>query len=157
MLPCPMDEMCPGCVFAYPKAPNGYMTTWNTENQTPTVLTSSDYEENYEDVITSSGKNFFLGLKLNGSNQIEEAYVCGLYNDETPFCIEGSTDGSTYTTTSTFLNDSTTGIWQGRCDVDEFSVACHGSVEAYAYPNGYVSVNDAVDSCIVFDYGYTHC
>ena len=39
-----------GCVFltglyAY--------TTWNTGNHTPTILTSSDYVEDYEDAIVS--------------------------------------------------------------------------------------------------------
>ena len=161
-----MKEMCPGCVFTYTEA--SLLTTWNTYSQTPTVLTSSDYVENYEDVITSSGKNFFLGLKLNGSNQIEKAYACGLYNGITPFCIEGYYDDSKYEANQEILQNEY--LWNNTCGVqtyDEGTVNEYeetycapksaGLVGADAYSDGHV-ISDGDDwFCLVSREGDAHC
>ena len=152
-----MAEMCPGCV--YTNTEDSYWTTWNTESETPTVLTSNDYEENYQTVITNSGKNYFLGLKLNGSNQITNAYACGVYNSH-PFCIEGTSDGSKYSANSSYLydiygeyDDST----NTGCRSFGSNVECHGAVGASAYSYGYVYAGDAGGGCYVGSYGGLDC
>ena len=155
-------DSCRDCVFAYYTP--GLWTTWNTESETPTVLTSSDYEENYEDVISTSGKDFFLGLKLNGSNQIEKAYVCGLYNRTTPFCIEGTVDGSKYTTNKNLLQG--TNLWNNTCllystgTIDEETwceAPSAGLVEASSEYRGGVAISDHYDICVVYSYGGAYC
>ena len=55
------------------------------------IILNHDYNE----LINVTGKNYFLGVKLNSSNQVTNAYVCGV-KDDVPFCIEGTSDGSTY-------------------------------------------------------------
>ena len=94
-------DTCPGCVFTHTFS--DLWTTWNTNNQTPSVLSSDDYYENYQDLIDAKDVYYFLGLKLNASNQIERAYACGLYNNITPFCIEGDTDGAKYESNKNLL------------------------------------------------------
>ena len=154
-------QMCPGCVFAYNETP--FYTTWNTTNQSPSVLTSSDYKEDYEDVIASSGKNFFLGLKLNSSNQIEKAYVCGLYNETTPFCIEGYYDGTKYETNKEILQD--TRLWNNTCDEFEdpnvgYITRCSSQFpnmcEAVTHIDGTVGV-EASGQCSIYQNGSTDC
>ena len=167
-----MEEMCPGCVFAY--STTEFWTTWNTNSETPasetpTVLTSSDYEENYEDVITSSGKNYFLGLKLNGSNQIEKAYACGLYNDETPFCIEGYYDDSKYEANQEILQNEY--LWNNTCSVQTYDEGTEyeyeetycaspsaGLVDVFAYSDGRVDAGVGGDGgCYVNSDGEVDC
>ena len=147
-----MSEMCPDCVFEY--STTGFWTTWNTNSQTPSVLTSSDYSTNYEDVITASGKNFFLGLKLNGSNQIEKAYACGLYNGTMPFCIEGYSDGTKYEANKTILQDA--GFWNNTCSVETYDEGTeyeHG--ETYCAPptTGVVGANTHSDGYVDAGFG----
>ena len=162
-----MSEMCPGCVFAYTDVE--YWTTWNINSETPSVLTSSDYYENYENVITSSGKNFFLGLKLNESNQIEKAYACGLYNGTMPFCIEGYSDGTKYEANKTILQDA--GFWNNTCSVETYDEGTEyeyeetycappntGMVAAYAHSNGLVFAGGDGDVyCRVYSNGLVRC
>ena len=102
---------------------------------------------------------------------ITNAYACGIkgtdyLNDEeqtpgvnagTAFCVEGSTDGSTYSATNTFLNDSTTGIWQGRCGDYGSNVNCNGSVNADAHSYGDVDVEDDGGGCYVNSVGDARC
>ena len=142
---------------------------WNTDSQTPSVLTSSDYYENYEDVITASGKNFFLGLKLNGSNQIEKAYACGLYNGTIPFCIEGYSDGTKYEANKTILQDA--GFWNNTCSVEMYDEGTEyeyeetdcappttGMVYARASSDGdVVAFVDGEGFCYVYDDGSVGC
>ena len=162
-----MAEMCPDCVFAY--STTGFWTMWNTNSQTPSVLTSSDYSTNYEDVITASGKNYFLGLKLNGSNQIEKAYACGLYNGTMPFCIEGYSDGTKYEANKTILQDA--GFWNNTCSVETYDEGTEyeyeetycappttGMVDALADSDGYVRAGVVDDDfCGVNANGYVYC
>ena len=76
-------DSCPGCKFLYLSNYVSLYTDW-----ADSTLTPSDYYENYEDVISESGKDFFLGVKLNSNNKITNAYACGI-KDNVPFCIEG--------------------------------------------------------------------
>ena len=69
-------ETCPDCVYSTtPTSSSPWYTTWNTASQTPTALSDSSlYTRDY----TTLNKEVFLGLKLNSSNQMEKAYVCGI-------------------------------------------------------------------------------
>ena len=84
---------CPNCKFIFSDS-NLMYTTWNTKGEEPTILTTG-YSEDYRDVIKSTGKNYFLGLITNGSNQVTRAFTCGVYNN-VPFCVEGDANGSKY-------------------------------------------------------------
>ena len=141
----PTIASCPGCVFAY--------TTdiWYYSG-TPTTLTRTQYKENYEDVIRESGKNNFFGLKLNTSGTIERAFVCGVENG-TPFCLEGTTDGSKYSDNIDILNSIFTDC--GASASDSY-VSCYGSVIGGADSGGGVDVFDN-GSCNVSYDGYMHC
>lgn len=126
----PTIESCPDCVYAY--------TTdrWYYSG-TPTTLTSTQHKENYQDVVSESGKNWFLGFKLDNSGTIEKAYACGI-KDGIPFCIEGSTDGSTYNANVTLLQSAS--LYNNGCSGDGSLTDCNGSVNAKANGNGNVSV-----------------
>ncbi len=82
----PTIPSCPGCVFAYIEESMQYGTNG-------TILNENEYVKDY----TTLNKNYFLGLKLDKNSKIEKAYVCGITTKETekiPFCIEGTTDGT---------------------------------------------------------------
>ena len=89
----PTIPSCPGCVYAYvyvtygqPQQPLKY-----GPNGTGDIL--NEYTRDY----TTLNKNHFLGFILDGNQKIERAFACGINeNDGTPFCIEGTTDGSKY-------------------------------------------------------------
>ena len=111
-------DSCPGCKFMYHVSdsadPTTYIwTTWNNQSQTPTVLTSGLYD-NYEELIATTNKNYFLGVKLNSSNQVTNAYACGV-KDNVPFCIEGTSDGANYTTNQTLLQGAN--LYNNTCTV----------------------------------------
>ena len=112
-------ESCPNCKFIY--TTGNLLTTWNIYNQSPTVLTSG-YSTNYNDIVTTSGKNYFLGVVTNASNQITNAYACGIYNGTTPFCIEGTADGANYSSNSSFINGAN--LWNNTCTVESNHTEC---------------------------------
>ena len=97
----PQIDSCVGCKFLYyvmdPQDPSTPLfTTWNYGGTsggypvpvTPSVITTGLYD-NYLDLVNTVGKNYFLGVKLNSSNQATNAYACGV-KDNIPFCVEGS-------------------------------------------------------------------
>ncbi len=103
---------CPNCKFMAPGVLDMY-TTWNTENETPTVI-NEELSYNYLDIV-GYGHNHFLGLILNDSNQITRAYACGL-NNNVPVCVEGTNDGSLYANNQTYLQSES--VWNNTCIVD---------------------------------------
>ena len=145
----PTIDSCLGCVYAFTT------DTWYYSG-TPTTLTASQYKENYEDVVSESGKNYFLGMKLNASGTIEKAYACGIKDGET-FCLEGSTDGSTYNANKTLLQSER--LYNNGCDDDGSRVRCLGYVSVYAdaYDDGHVSVLDGNGNCYVYSDGKLLC
>ena len=150
----PTIDSCPGCVYAYTTVYD-YTDRWYYSG-TPTTLTASQYKENYEDVVSESGKNYFLGMKLNASGTIEKAYACGIKDGET-FCLEGSTDGSTYNANKTLLQSErlyNNGCSSGLLPSD---VICKGSVNASIVGGGGVSVNDGAGHCTVTRLGELGC
>lgn len=145
-----MDYMCPGCL--YTKTVSGY-TKWNTQSQTATTVTSttSGITTDY----TTLG-NSFLGLVTNSSNEVVSAYACGLYNNDAskPFCIQGSSDGSPYTSNMKLLQSSN--YWNNGCGDNGSKVICNGSVRAGAYLDGNVVVLGS--STVSVDYrGFFSC
>ena len=150
-------ESCPNCKFIY--STNDMWTTWNTASQSPTILTSG-YSTNYNDIVTSSGKNYFLGVVTNVSNQITNAYACGIYNGTTPFCIEGSADGANYSSNSSFINGSN--LWNNTCTVESDYTECGSwdgsSVSADARSPGDVDAGVSYDYvCYVSSNGVVSC
>ena len=146
----PTIDSCPGCVYTYTTGPLYY-------SGTPTTLTSSQYQENYMDVVSETNKNYFLGLILNDSSTITKAYVC-VIKDNVPFCLEGSTDGSSYLANKTLLNslygqyDSSTGL---GCLDRESNVVCDSSISVY--DDGGVLVTAGSDKCGVSKSGSVYC
>ena len=154
-------EDCPGCQFMYSTIP--MYTSWNTQSQTPTELTSG-LSDSYLDVVNTSGKNYFLGVKLNGSNQVTNAYVCGLYNGTKPFCIEGISDGTNYSSNSSYINSSS--LWNNTCTVGNVGleneyIQCDsggGMPSAGTDLTGYVSVSIShTNGCAVYGDGEFEC
>jgi hypothetical protein len=97
-------------------------TTWNTLSETPTKVTRG-YSEKYDDIVTNTGKKYFLGVVTNASDEVTNAYACAV-KDGVPFCIEGTSDGSKYNTNSSLINGSS--LWNGSCtvNVSEGSTYC---------------------------------
>ncbi len=150
-------ESCPDCKFIH--TTSRINTTWNS-NGTSYVYPST-LSESYLDVVEESGKNYFLGLVTNGSNEVTKAYACGVKND-VPFCIEGYSDNSKYTENKTLLNG--TNLWNNSCTVTgnpeytECGPWDGTSLSAYAYPDGYVRAGVGyVDSCLVESDGRAYC
>ena len=153
----PTIDSCPGCKFMYTTTSYNYGGGNNaTEVST---LPAGIVKEDYTEVISASGKNWFLGF-TESNGKIDRAFVCGIKgenpNQGTAFCIEGS-NGSTYTSNSTFLNDSTTGLWLGGCTNNESNITCSGIVSAIAYSTGGVEVNSGYSECYVGNYGIMYC
>ena len=144
-----------------------FWTTWNTESNEPSVLTSSDYVYNYEDAMIS-GLDFFLGFKLNANNQIEKAFACGIYSNITPVCIEGYPGGNKYEANKKLLQD--TRLWDNYCSIETYEEGTNSEYEqircqspgevltAYSLSSGLVTVGDIYyDSCTVSSNGYVSC
>ena len=153
-------ESCPGCVYTYTTNELIYngteYTTYKNDGTTytNTILTPTQYKTNYQDVVTESGKNYFLGLKLDNLGTIEKAYACGI-KDGIPFCIEGTTNGSTYPVSETLLY---TLYGTNACEDLGFILACTGSVNANAGALGGMLVYlSNSDKCTAARNGYASC
>ncbi len=92
-------DTCNGCKYMH--SYNSFYTVGNRYGKTPSVITSG-YSDTYFDVIESSGKDYFLGIKLNNNNQVTNAYACGI-KDNIPFCGEITKDGSAYQSNKAIL------------------------------------------------------
>ena len=138
----PTISSCPGCKYLYyTSEETGLYTTWNTSGEQPSVLTT-ELSDNYLDVVEASGKDYFLGVETNSSNQVTNAYACGIKND-VPFCIEGTPDGANYTDNQTLLQGLD--LWNNTCTVETSSTSCgpwdnSGVISADASSNGRVNV-----------------
>ena len=91
-------DSCPGCVFAYNNSANGIVFDANYTVKPYKSLSSDDYKTNWQDVVSESGHNSFLGLILDGDNKPIRAFACLKLEDSEPFCLEGlysAVDGST--------------------------------------------------------------
>ena len=149
-----MSDMCPGCKYIY-------TTTEFQYGSGATALSStlqSQLKDNWEDVITGSGKKYFFGVKVNASNVVEKAYACGI-KDGVPFCIEGrkTADMTTdiYNANMALLNSVS--LYNNGCHDYGSYVTCYGSVGADADSNGNVYVSDDSGSCYAYDFGDAGC
>ena len=149
-------ESCPECKFMYYVLDSGDETTWKwttwnmagydeTNNEsyalTPTQITSGLYD-NYEELISITGKNYFLGIKLNDNNEVTNAYACGVRGN-VPFCIEGTVDGSKYTDNQTLLQGAD--LWNNTCNVESSYTEC-GPWDNSEAPSTYMDSIGGVDS-----------
>ncbi len=165
---------CPDCKFMYVADTEMY-TTWNiagwdeiTDEDvplTPTVLTSGLYD-NYENLISATNKNYFLGVKLNNNNEVTNAYACAV-KDNVPFCIEGTDDNSKYVSNQTILQGAD--LFNNTCELfldsnTEYGydyIACSSqsnSLIAVAFSTGfaYTGINSNV-GCNVYGDGSFEC
>lgn len=112
----PIDP-CPGCKYIYS---NDFMyTTWNTRGETPTVLTAGLYDD-FKELVTATGKNYFMAVKQNSSNEVTNAFACGI-KGRVPFCVEGyrfdNPDASTiYSKTKALLQGSS--LYNNTCTIE---------------------------------------
>ena len=121
-------ESCPGCKFMY-LANTPMYTPGNTYNATPTILTSGLYD-NYEELIGTTNKNYFIGVKLNNNNEVTNVYACGV-KDNVPFCIEGILYGAPETATAYATNK---GLLQGT---ELYNNTCTVHIEEEGTANEY--------------------
>ncbi len=158
----PQIESCIGCKFMY--TTSNIYTVWNTTNHTPTVITTG-LNDNYLKVTGDSGKNYFLGVRLDTNNQIVDAYACGL-RENIPFCIESKVDGSAYSVNKALLQGEE--LWNNTCDVEgsggfeeitcttQSSLFTDSAVLADTDDFIYVGINHQSNYCFV-DYGSMRC
>ena len=148
-------KSCPGCRYLYTTDTYNYGTAGST-------LAASDTKADYNDVISESGKQYFLGVILSDGDHgtIERAFACGI-KDSIPFCIEGRTDGTLYSSNKSFLNslygpyDESTKL--GCYDYDS-NVRCNGSVvNAGAYNDGSMITFDGIIRCGINSSGELYC
>lgn len=76
---------------SHPVVTNYYGETISSETHQRTILQPTDYKTNYEDVISETGKNYFVAMILDNDNKISRAFVC--YKDENVTCYEGANNG----------------------------------------------------------------
>ena len=138
-----INYTCPGCVYTYVT----FMRQYGTNG---TILTSDQYEEDWENVVRSTGKPRFLGMILDNDNRIVRAFACGV-NNEVPFCIEGSKDGSKYSDNHEILQSTL--LYNGTCG----STYCSGSVNVTNASHGYILVNNSEGGCDVRTDGNFFC
>ena len=132
---------CPGCVFAFTT------TNWYYTGANQTTLDSTQYYYDYNDVIAQTGKKYFLGLILD-NNKISRAFACGIHDNGTPFCIEGTTDDSKIESNMALLNSEE--LWNGEC--------CRGNINASSTGHGApIGVSDNTGYCFVFSSGELSC
>ena len=155
---------CNGCKFIF---------TENEYNFSDTdTSTIGDFETNNETLVDdyrTLNKNVFLGFEFNGSGSeavITHAYACGIKreepNDGTAFCIEGSTDGSTFTLGKDLITGAT--LWNDSeltdtCSLDYYGtdIDCTGTVIAGVSDIGSVYTQDINNYCQVIYDGDIFC
>lgn len=155
---------CEGCKFLYHVVDytdySSYLSTslytiGNSASATPSVLTTGLYN-NYLDLISATGRNYFLGVKLNDDNQITNAYVCGIKNSK-PFCIEGA-DATKYESNGALLQSEE--LYGNTCVIDT-NIICgsyNDSISAYNGNNGLVNVGDTMSTrCFIEASGQLGC
>lgn len=154
---------CQGCKFMLADNTSMY-TTWNSENKTPTVITSGLYDD-YEELVETLNKQYFLGVKLNNNNEVTNAYSCGIKGD-VPFCIMASLENAQETAEVYLTNKSllqSENIYNNTCveghdnPSDYLNCGEGESLYAYADVDGRVSVGLGSGGCDVEETGEFVC
>ena len=152
----PTIASCPGCKFIYTKSTYAIEGSSADNNYSTDMPTEQDgLTDNYTEL--TSGENshpYFLGLIESTTNpgKIGRAFACGIEND-TPFCLEGTLNGSAFNANKTLLTDiygeynSKTNL--GGCMKDRYeSWQCNGTLSVYAFggTEDYVFVGTKYDT-----------
>ena len=152
---------CPGegCKYLYKAIGNSYSTSdilaYGPNARDLTQAELDLLKDNYQDI----GKDYFLGVKLNG-NKIEHAYACGIQNNQL-FCIEGAlrdaAGGNEETRTAIFNANKalvqSPSLWNNTCDDGSYYVICNTALSALMNNDGKVGVGD----CHVENDGTAFC
>ena len=156
---------CPGegCKYLYKAIGNSYhasdILAYGPNARDLTQAEMGLLKDNYQEV----GKDYFLGVKLNG-NKIEHAYACGIRNN-TLFCIEGALNdasgGNEETRTAIFNANKTLvqspSLWNNGCDPGTTYVMCNTALSALINTDGNVAVGTDDSSCHVENDGEAIC
>ena len=148
---------CPGsdCVYAFYTA-----WTWYSGNN---VATLSNYTSDYTTLKKNDTQRYaFLGHILDDDDKILRAYACGIKNNKV-FCIQGSTDGSTYQDSTNIMNgvfgpyNSETNL---GCKPGSNNLICYSNSEATnvrMLTSGQATVEDSNAICNVVNVGGMSC
>lgn len=102
------------------------------------------------------GKNIFLGHLLDNNGKIDRAFVCGI-KDGTPFCLEGTTDGSSYESNLSVLDTIFGEVDEG----EEYSQTGDDKFFITVRPTGEVEIlyeeDNSTTSCVVSSSGEISC
>ena len=155
--PVPTIDTCPGCKFMYTENIYYHGGANNANATVVADIPAGVVQTDYRKVITNDRK-YFLGFTETQDGKIDRAFACGIKGEEpnqgTVFCIEGSSDGSTYISNRDFLNNLY-GVWDGGssyqgCEQTNQYLYCNGIVISDANVNGDVVVeSDGVNACWV--------
>jgi len=101
-------DSCVGCKFAH--LPYQYYYSDNNEYSEERSTIVGDEEDLTKDFTTIKAYGYpneqdraFNGFTVDANNKITRGFACGVLDDKS-FCIEGSTDGSTYTSNIAILD-----------------------------------------------------
>ena len=116
-----MAEMCPNCKFMLPYNEEIKWGGANNPNATEVTDIVSDIATDYEDLNTTS----FIGFTETQDGKVDRIFACGIYSEtqdnETPFCIEATSNGSKYNYNNKILNSL-----YGQYNTDTY-LGCHES------------------------------
>ena len=120
-----LEIVCPGsnCKYMYAdrdvygRTPYQYGGANNPNATLVEDIPEWAVKEDYTEVIQDTGKNIFLGFTETQDGKIDRAFVCGIKEEDpnqgTMFCVEGSTDGSTFNNNKLLISGPT--LWNGSC------------------------------------------
>lgn len=163
--PVPTIPSCQGCKYIYTTTEYQYGGANNPNATQVSSLTgaTNDY--------TSLNKNVFIGFTETQNGKVDRLFVCGIKeeapNQGTTFCIEGSTDGSTYSANISTIAGSS--VWDdasytaGRChhvNVVADNVYCedsllYASIDEYGW--GVMRDQTNNNQCFVSEAGTFYC
>ena len=108
----------------------------------------TDYTKDYASLKDERGyqRRRFLGLILDGNNNIEKAYACGIEKGKA-YCLEGTENGSAFQYNIGILNQ----VFSTGCSYNSNNTryTCIGETNGDTRTDGYVSVHYD-DNCHVF-------
>ena len=146
----PTIASCPGCYFMYTENSYNFGT-----NGTLVENVTDAYSNDYSEIVSSSGKENFLGFTIN-NGKIERAFACGIKqenpNQGTPYCLEGSFDGSTAETNIAIIA-SIFGVKENHSDLDyqevDYGCSIYNSNNGTKYDCSYWSIDTNEPTLII--------
>ena len=128
---------CPNCVYAFTENHYPIYPSWNNEGAPATKMTdSSTYYTNYNDLLSVTHTNTFLGLVLDNSTKaVNDIYVCFVIKDNSnkdiPLCLRPS-EGNTYYNSNKNIIDSVSSLWTNGCNETSFYYTA-GNYDIHTY------------------------